>query len=458
MTFICAKKCYFKYSIGVKALKRQALEALNTWKLQPTRKPMLVDGARQTGKSYLLEKLFGQSFDSVIRLDFLENPSLSKLFEQSLNSHDIIEAIELTFNKIFDPETDLLIFDEIGECQAAVDSLKFFAEQQPTLFLVASGSNIGLLNSFPVGKVSFLSLHPMTFEEFLWASEEPATIKAYNNLNLSAAAHDKLFKHLLDYYFVGGMPEAVKTWHQSKQEQSTQTRIQAVTEVHKALLSGYELDFGKYSGKVSAKQISEVFNNIPSQLQSNQDGSVRRFQFKDVIPKKSRYNDLAGPIHWLEQCKLLSKCHPIDTQPQIPLKQLAKENLFKLFFFDIGLLVSALELSYKDIIDQQFNYKGFIAENFVQNELIAQGYSPTYSWSEARSEIEFIIRLSDGKLCPLEVKSGRRTRSKSLRVYRDKYQPELSFKLVGTMGNIEDISLKVLPIYFAGQLLSANFL
>ena len=417
---------------------------------------MLVDGARQTGKSYLLEKLFGQSFTNVIRLDFLETPSLSTLFEHSLNSNDILESIELTFNTTYNPEADLLIFDEIGECQRAVDSLKFFAEQQPNMYLVASGSNIGLLDSFPVGKVSFLSLYPMTFEEFLWASEEPATIKAYNNLNLSPAAHDKLFKHLLDYYFVGGMPEAVKAWHQNKNEQSTQERIQTIAGIHRALLSGYELDFGKYADKVSAKQISEVFNNIPLQLQSNQGGSVRRFQFKDVIAKKKRYNDLAGPIHWLEQCKLLSKCHPIDTQPQIPLKQLAKDNLFKLFFFDVGLLASALELNYKDIIDQQFNYKGFIAENFVQNELVAQGYSPTYSWSEARSEIEFIIRLPDGRLCPLEVKSGKRTRSKSLGVYRDKYKPELSFKLVGTMGNIEDKELKVLPIYFAGQLFNLN--
>ncbi len=433
-------------------MKRLALETLNAWKSQPTRKPMLVDGARQTGKSYLLEKLFGQSCSNVIRLDFLETPSLGKLFEQSLNSTDILESIELTFNTTFNPETDLLIFDEIGECQGAVNSLKFFAEQQPKLYLVASGSNIGLLDSFPVGKVNFLSLSPMTFEEFLWASEDPATIKAYNNLNLSPAAHDKLFKHLLDYYFVGGMPEAVNAWHQNKNERSTQERAQAITEIHKALLSGYELDFGKYADKVSAKHISEVFNNIPLQLQSNQDGSVRRFQFKDVIAKKKRYNDLSGPIHWLEQCKLLSKCHPIDTKPQVPLKQLAKENLFKLFYFDIGLLTSVLELNYKDIVDQQFDYKGFIAENFVQNELVSHGYSPTYSWSEARSEIEFIIRLPDGKLCPLEVKSGKRTRSKSLGVYREKYQPELSFKLVGTTGNIDDTSLKVLPIYYASQL------
>lgn len=433
-------------------MKRLVLDKLLTWKNQPLRKPILLDGARQTGKSYLLEVLFGRYFKQVIRLDFLEQPSLANIFNESLKPVDILTNIELELNVSIDKANALIIFDEIGECQAAVDSLKFFAEQCPKMFVCASGSNIGLLGSFPVGKVEHLNLYPMTFEEFVWASKQNSLIKAFEQMNMGKVAHDKLFSLLIDYYFVGGMPEVVSFWFASVGEMGILERTEKITQLHSSLIAGYERDFGKYSDKISAQHIQAIFHNIPIQLSRSIDDSVKRFKFKNVIERKSRYQELAGPIHWLEKCKLLSKCHPIDCKPSSPLSPLSKKNIFKLFLFDVGLLGCMLGLSYKEHRDQGFNYKGYIAENFVQNELVAKYGSPSYSWEYARSEIEFLFKTQSGDIIPIEVKSGKRTRAKSLKVYADRYKPKATIKLIGSTGSIDNRTALVLPLYYASKI------
>jgi len=434
-------------------LKRLLLQQLLDWKKRDKRKPVLLDGARQTGKSYLLEALFGAHFAQVVRLDFLEQPNLADLFDGSLKPDDILANIELALDVRIDRTKGLIIFDEIGECQAAVDSLKFFSEQKPDMFICASGSNIGLLASFPVGKVELLELYPLTFEEFLWAAQQPLLVKAFDEMNLRRVAHDRLFGLLVDYYYVGGMPEAVGAWFGSSDTEglSIIERTERVSRIHGALIAGYERDFGKYSKTIAAQQINAIFRNVPRQLAQHVDGSVKRFKFKDVIENASRYQQLAGPIDWLERCKLVSKCHPVDSQPTSPLPALSKENIFKLFFFDIGLLGHLLGLSYNEHREQGFSYKGYIAENFVQNELVAQQGGPTYSWEYARSEIEFIVKSSTDALIPIEVKSGKRTRAKSLGVYVQRYSPQKSIKLVGSTGSVEDPGALVLPLYFASK-------
>lgn len=432
-------------------MKRRLLDKLITWKNQAQRKPILLDGARQTGKSYLLENLLGEHFKQVIRLDFLEQPGFAALFEDSLRPDDILDNIELALNVELDRDNTLIIFDEIGECQAAVNSLKFFAEQKPEMYICASGSNIGLLGSFPVGKVELLALYPFTFEEFVWASGQAALVKAFDNMNMGKVAHDRLFSLLVDYYFVGGMPEAVANWFAGMETNSIVERTQRVSSIHAALIVGFERDFGKYSDKVSARHIHAVFNNVPRQLFRNVDDSVKRYKFKGVIEKKNRYQELFGPIDWLEKCRLISKCFPITSEPKSPLPALAKENLFKLFFFDVGLLGHLLGLSYNDHREQGFSYKGYIAENFVQNEFVAQQGSPSYSWEYARSEIEFLYKAPSGDIIPIEVKSGKRTRAKSLGVYVDRYAPELTIKLVGSKGSLDDPKALVVPLYFASK-------
>jgi len=186
-------------------------------------------------------------------------------------------------------------------------------------------------------------------------------------------------------------------------------------------------------------------------LSKNIDNSVKRFKFKGVIDKKDRYQALFGPIDWLEKCRLLSRCHPVDCAPSSPLSALTKDNIFKLFLFDVGLLGFMLGLSYKEHRDQGFSYKGYIAENFVQNELIAQGVGPTYSWEYARAEVEFLYKCDDGSIVPVEVKSGKRTRAKSLKAYVERYKPKTTVKLIGSTGSIEDKTALVLPLYYVSK-------
>ncbi|MFC3150590.1 ATP-binding protein [Litoribrevibacter euphylliae] len=430
-------------------MKRVLLEKLLAWKSKEQRKPLLIDGARQTGKTYLLETLLGETFGSVLRIDFLENPDMAEAFSGSLDPEDVITNIELLTGKAFNVAEDLLILDEIGECQRAVTSLKFFAEKAPDMFVAASGSNIGLLDAFPVGKVEQHILRPLTFREFLLASEEIALIKAYETQMNTSAAHTKLFEKLTDYYFTGGMPEAVHSWF-NMSDRSIIERIETVSSIHRDLVSGYLRDFGKYSGKVDAGVIEAVFRNVPSQLSSVMDESVKRFKFKGVHQRKSRYSDFENAILWLEKCRLVLVNYPIEGTPRSPLAAYRKDNRVKLFLLDIGLLNHMLGISYKEIKQQGYEYKGFVAENFVQQEFVGQGLDPTFSWGDARAEIEFIAADEDGNVIPIEVKSGKRTRAKSLQSYITKCQPIKTIKLTGTQGSKPlGTTNIVVPLYYS---------
>lgn len=437
-------------------MQRLLLEKLLAWKNQPERKPLLVDGARQTGKTYLLKTLFGATFKQVLRLDFLETPEIAEAFAEALSPEQLLANLELLTGQAFNPVTDLLILDEIGECPRAVTSLKYFAEQAPHMYVVASGSNIGLLNSFPVGKVEQHNLRPLTFREFLLAANEPALIKAFANQTNSAVTHKKLFEKLTDYYFTGGMPEAVSTWY-NLANKSLLERVEAVNKIHSDLILGYQRDFGKYAGKADAGLIEAVFNSVPSQLHAVIDESVKRFKFKGVHEHKSRYNELESAITWLNKCRLVLKNYPLTGQARSPLAAYKKENMVKLFLFDVGLLNHMLGVSYQQIKQQGYEYKGFVAENFVQQEFAAQGIDPTFSWADARAEIEFILADEAGRVIPIEVKSGKRTRARSLTSYIEKCSPHKTIKLTGTQGSspLEQTNL-VLPLYFSEYVISQH--
>ncbi len=433
-------------------MQRTLLNSLMAWKKQPLRKPLLIDGARQTGKTYLLQELFGKTFVNTLRIDFLENPAYKEAFDGALSPDELLMNIELVTNKVFNPETDLLILDEIGECERAVTSLKYFAEKAPTCFVAASGSNIGLLNTFPVGKVEQYNLRPLTFQEFIYASHETTLIKAFDTQSNSAAAHSKLMDKLTDYFFTGGMPEAVATWYQCK-DLSILERVEKVTTIQDDLIEGYRRDFGKYAGKTDATLIESVFNSIPAQLSLVMDESVKRFKFKNVHARKSRYSDFETAIHWLKFCRLALANFPVEGTPKTPLAAYKKENMVKLFLFDVGLLNHMLGSSYKEIKQQGYEYKGYIAENFVQQELTAIDIDPGYSWNDARAEVEFIISNDEGNIVPVEVKSGKRTRAKSLASYIKKCAPSKTFKLTGTQGSskLEQTNI-VMPLYYTRYL------
>ncbi len=432
-------------------LQRLLYADLLAWKLQAERKPVLLDGARQVGKSWLIEQLFGlREFRKVHKLDFRREPGLADLFSESLEPRAILSNIELRFNHAIDIEQDLIFFDEVGECQLVVDSLKYFAELMPQAFVCASGSNIGLLDSFPVGKVQHMELFPFCFEEFIMATGQDRLLQAFREQKKSQAVHKLLWSQLLDFYFVGGMPEAVNSWFGV--EESVYDRAQKVVQVHANLVGGYQKDFGKYAGKYHAQQIESVFQNVPRQLASSQDGSVQRFKFKNVIEKKQRYRQLQGPIDWLEKARLVWKCHSIDGRPEPPLLARARANIFKLYLFDVGLLGYMLGMTYADQRAQEMSYKGYIAENFVLTELRARVAYPLYSWEQARAEVEFLHRCDDGEVIPVEVKSGQRTRARSLRSYIDRYSPTRAIKLIGGLGGNPEGVLEVWPLYYAQYL------
>lgn len=429
-------------------LQRLRTNDLHKWKNKRHRKPLLLNGARQVGKTYLVTKLFGKKeFQQVHRLDFRLDPTLADLFADTLNPQTIIENIELRFNVSINLNQDLIFFDEVGDCQKAVDSLKYFSEDLPYAFVSASGSNIGLLESFPVGSVHHLELFPLCFEEFLMAKQNAKLLESFRERRDSKVVFDQLWLTLLDYYFVGGMPEATMHWFNGQDNLSE--RVSNVTRIHRELVMGYRQDFGKYAGKLHALQIDSVFTSVPRQLAACQDDSVQRFKFKGVVEQKQRYRDFRGPIEWLEKAKLVRKCYPIEGSPTVPLQSKIRTNIFKLYLFDIGLLCHMLEIPYRSQTSQNYQYKGYIAENFVQIELSMHSNYPTYSWQQARAEIEFIHQCRDGTIIPVEVKSGSRTRARSLRSYLERYDPSHAVILAGKQGKKGSQRVQTWPLYDA---------
>ena len=414
-------------------MRRQLVTELSAWKDSKQRLPLLLDGARQTGKTYLLTQLFAQQFSRYLHIDFLERPEFIGAFEGALTPAKLLANLQLLSGQSFDPKTDLLILDEIGECPRAVTSLKYFAEQMPEAFVVASGSNIGLLNSFPVGKVQQHNLRPLSFHEFLMASRQDMLVQAFEQRERSKIAHELLMQQLIDYYFTGGMPAAVKAWF-SIDEMQILERINAVDRVHANLIAGYQRDFGKYAGQTNAQLIDAVFKQIPAQLSSVVDDSVKRFRFKSVYPPKSRYADFESAINWLHQCRLVLLNYPIEGQPRAPLVALRKPSRVKLFLFDVGLLNHMLGTTYQQIQQQAYAYKGFVAENFVQQELAVLGLEPTHAWTSSGAEVEFLLTDHLGQIVPVEVKSGSRTRARSLVSYVERYRPAKTVKLSALSG------------------------
>lgn len=429
-------------------MNRKHLQKLIAWKNSKTRKPLLIEGARQTGKTFLLQKLLGREFKKILRVDFLQSPQLMEAFSGSLNPKAIINNIELLTGEAFNLDTDLLILDEIGECPRAVTSLKYFAEQAPGAYIAACGSTVGLLTSFPVGKVEQHCLRPLSFREFVWASGEKTLQKAFEQQLNSPVAHAKLTDLLNDYYFVGGLPEAVKTWFENT-ENSILQRIEAVSEVHRRLIEGYMHDLTQHSGSVDARLLESVFRSIPAQLSSVHGKSVKRFKFKGVHDRKSRYAEYESAITWLQKRQLVLKNYPLEGKPKTPLVAHKKENTFKLFLLDVGLLNHVLETSYLEIKRQGHEYKGYIAESFVHQELASLGIEPTFSWSDARAEMELIISDELGRIIPVEIKSSNRTRAKSLPSYITKCSPHKTIKLTGTQSSVETETQNiVMPLYY----------
>lgn len=436
-------------------LERSLMLKLLEWQQKTRRRPVLLNGARQTGKTFLLKNLFSRcgKFRRSHHLDFERAPDLASIFDDSLDPESVISNIGLRLGEPVNAAKDLIIFDEVGSCDKALQSLKYFSEELPHAFVIAAGSNLSLLQSFPVGKVEMMELFPLTFEEFLTASASELVAKAYRDRLEASEAHRQHWSAWLDYCYVGGMPDAVNHW--ISPDCTLVERVLNVRKFHRNLIDNYIRDFGQYSGPVSAQHIESVFRSIPLQLGKSIDGSVQRFRFREPIKGKNRYTELRGPIDWLQKAGLASKNYPITHEPKPPLNFHIKENVFKLFLFDVGLLGYMAGISYEDQKRQTIDFKGFIAENFVQNELIAQGLDQTYSWEQNQAQIEFVITNNRGEIVPVEVKSGRRTQAKSLASYMNRYKPNLAIKLIGNRGGKHEV-LNTVPLYYASTILELS--
>jgi predicted AAA+ superfamily ATPase len=416
-------------------MKRMASKALSEWQARQSRKPLIVEGARQVGKTHLLKEFGKTHFATTHYFNFEERPSLAKIFDGDLTADTLLRDLALLSNVRIDPKQDLIIFDEIQACPAALTSLKYFAEKFTDAYICAAGSLLGLSlseGSFPVGKVEFLELFPLSFPEFLQALNREDLLELLVSEDwaekITPAVHQLLWEYLRTFICVGGLPEPVATYVQL--QHSPYEALIAARQVQRDLLVTYERDIAKHSGKLNAMHISRVLYSVGAQLGKNFDGSVKRFRFLGVIPGAVPYERIAGPIDWLVQTGLVYKV-PIVEQVQRPLTAHTKENIFKLYFFDTGLLGALSEISPQAMFDFTVdNYKGFIAENYVAQELHSAGIRSLFGWNRGEAEIEFLVDGAKGAI-PIEVKSGSRFRARSFETFIKRYAPACAYIISG---------------------------
>ena len=413
----------------------------------------MLDGARQVGKSYLIEKLFGEKyFSNVFKINFEDSPSTKNLFKNSLKADELIKQISIFIGKDFNSKTDLLFFDEVGLCEDALNSLKYFKEQRPDICLCASGSNLGLIQRYPVGQTYELTLYPMSFFEFVQACGNTLLTEAFIKMERSEIIHTKLTALYRDYLFVGGMPAANFKWHNS--DQPIIKKTQEVRKVHDDLITGYIRDFGKYDSKnkLFATQLEAVFRNIPKQLSQSIDTTVKKFSFSKVIKGKDRYKDFKTIIDYLINTHLISKAQIIEGEPVKPLSSNQSDGIFKLFSHDMGIIHALLEIPYKQIVQQAFPYKGYLAENFTQNEFLASGIRSTYAWKSKRNaELEFLLTNALGDIIPIEIKSGKNTKAKSLDLYIKNHGAVKAYKLCDLIGGMRSTDVHTRPLYYVSH-------
>ena len=430
---------------------RNQSKQLRIWKTASNRKPVVLLGARQVGKTYLLKEFGQKEFNNFIYLNFESDSTVHSVFSQDLDPKRILLDLERLGHKVEIGRT-LLIFDEIQSCPRALTSLKYFCEQIPELHICAAGSLLGLYlaeGSFPVGKVDLLYVYPLTFAEFLLGINEEQLYQhvcevASKQTSWSSVLHPQLFARFKDYLIVGGLPEVVVAFS-NLLKQPRDAYIE-VRRLQNQLVIHYLADVAKHSGKVNAMHIERVWINAAVQLAHTQDGKSDKFKFKGVVANIRGYERLAGAIDWLEKAGLILRV-PICKKSASPLRAYTEDSVFKLYLFDVGLLGVMTGLSPETVVAYDFgSYKGYLAENFVAQELTTYGFD-LFCWRERESEVDFLIDSGVVGLVPLEVKSGNSTKAKSLGVYVQKYKPTRVVKISGRYELEGQASTLQIPLY-----------
>jgi len=406
-------------------MERFAVEKLEKWKNSPGRKPLVLYGVRQAGKTWLMKEFGARFYKSVAYISFDSNPTLKSIFTKGLDIPRIIKELSIAADTKISPET-LIIFDEVQECPLALTSLKYFNENANEYHIIAAGSLLGVMNlegsGFPVGKVDTLTLYPMSFYEFLAAVDrrflEPLKKSDFRTIS---TFHNSLVELLKQYFYVGGMPAAVKNFAETKS-------FSDVREVQNGILNSYYADFAKHIPSATIGRVRDIWLSVPVQLAKEN----KRFLYADLkAGARGRSYDMG--LQWLKDAGLITRLYRVS-RPNMPLIAYMQQAIFKLYMGDIGLLSAQTGLDAKTYLDDDTktftHYKGALAEQFVLQELIAANDRlPVYYWATDKNtaEIEFVIQI-DGSIIPIEVKSGRNTKSASLKAYKELYSPDVTIK------------------------------
>lgn len=423
-------------------MERLLMDDLVIWKNKKRRKPLIIHGARQVGKTWIMKEFGSRYFEQTIYISFDNNERMKNVFDMDYDIGRIISAIKIEAGETFTAKNTLLIFDEIQEVPRALTSLKYFYENAPEYCIIAAGSLLGMAlhegTSFPVGKVDFLNLHPMNFREFLMAGGENqlADLLVRQDYGLINSFSARFADLLRKYYYVGGMPEAVKCYFEEDD-------VFAVREIQKELLRYYENDFSKHAPKEQIPRIRMVWNSIPAQLAKEN----RKFIY-GIVREGARAKDFELAIQWLSDYGMIMKSYRI-TKPGMPLIAYMEQNVFKMFMLDVGLLAAKANLSARILLEgnQIFEeFKGALTEQFVAQQLHSQNMELYYySTENSTGEIDFVIQ-KEQYCIPLEVKAEENLRARSLRAYCAKYRPEIAIR--SSMSNYREQDWMVnVPLY-----------
>ncbi len=424
-------------------MKRFAMDEMLKWKDKKNRKPLIIEGARQVGKTWLMKEFGKLYFTDTVYINFDSDSRLENLFNQDSDVSRLISGLELYSGQKIDACSTLIIFDEIQEVPRALSSLKYFYENAPEYHIVCAGSLLGIAlhngTSFPVGKVDFLKLYPLSFSEFLSASgkERYAELLSGNNYEMITSFDSVFSDSLKHYYFTGGMPEAVLCYVQTGD-------FNEVRNIQKRILNAYEQDFSKHAPSDIVPKIRMIWNSIPSQLAKEN----KKFIY-GLVRDGARAKDYEKAIMWLTDCGLIHKVSRVNF-PGLPLKAYEDMKAFKLFILDTGLLGCMTGLKARTLIDGNAaftEFKGALTEQYVLQQLVCSQKINIYYYTNDRGscEIDFVVDNGE-KTVPVEVKAETNLQAKSLKTYRDKYSPEISVRTSMTSYRREEWLINI-PLY-----------
>ena len=422
---------------------RIAIEKLYKWKNSKRRKPLIIEGARQVGKTWLMKEFGKQAYADTVYINFDSNSRMADLFSADLDTDRLIMGLELYAGRKINPENTLLIFDEVQEVPRALASLKYFYENAPQYHIVCAGSLLGIAlhqgTSFPVGKVDFLKLYPLSFSEFLMATgnERFAELLKKQDYEMITSFKQTYIDALKHYYFVGGMPEAVQSFAESKD-------FNEVRAIQKRILAAYEQDFSKHAPNEIVPKIRMLWNSIPSQLAREN----KKFIY-GLVREGGRAREYETAIMWLSDCGLVHKVSRVNAAG-IPLKAYEDLKAFKLFIVDVGLLGCMTGLRQRTLLDGDdlfVEFKGALTEQYVCQQLKTIEDLGVYYYTNDRGscEIDFVVDTGE-QIVPIEVKAETNLRAKSLKTYRERFEPELSVRTSMADYKKEDWFLN-LPLY-----------